>query len=76
MGREARSVARVTGRSYLRAARTSFRWNRQDIVPSREVDCRRDIVPFRSLLCARLSEESFGVRGGAATRRGPPSVGG
>jgi hypothetical protein len=37
-------------RDYMRAARRSFRCDRQDIVPCGEVRFRRDIVPVRLLV--------------------------
>ena len=51
---------------YMRTARTSFRWNRQDIVPLGEVDSRRDIVPLFDRSVMLTERGALGVRGRVA----------
>jgi hypothetical protein len=64
------------GGTYMRAARTSFRWNRQDIVPFVEVDCRRDIVPLFARSVMLTDRGVLRVRGRVAPRSGASPAGG
>lgn len=57
-------------RDYLMAASTSFRCNRQDIVPGCEVICRLDIVPFLFVGLHLTKRGVACVRGETATRGG------
>ena len=60
----------------MTAARTSFRWNRLEIVPVLEVGSRLDIVPLLARSIGLIERGERCVGRGTSSRSGASTVGG